>query len=120
MLDVKGIDMRELVRNEETQPPMVHQFGGDSSRTLRLEPLPLTTVVRGHATTEPSAAVESAHITLLIHVPGPDGRCIGCDGSTALVRARCPRASAAVRVIETYGVTAWDPPPYSASVRAAG
>jgi hypothetical protein len=49
-----------------------------------------------------------AHSSLLRHVPGFDGLCLGCLDMARLALAPCPVARRALSVVETHGVNVWD------------
>ena len=54
-------------------------------------------------------AVDRAVASLVIHVAGPGGFCVGClDARARIAPVPCLVARAARGVVETHGVAVWD------------
>lgn len=53
--------------------------------------------------------LDDAFAVLVLHVAGPDGRCVGCrDEWSELAGAPCQAVRRALSVVETHGVVDWD------------
>ncbi|HEX6870844.1 MAG TPA: hypothetical protein VF163_07080 [Micromonosporaceae bacterium] len=71
-----------------------------------------------HRCADPHRAVlDAAHAVLRVHVAGEYGFCAGClDGWARLAPVPCPLARRALSLVETHGVSDWDPVPASATI----
>lgn len=63
------------------------------------------------------ALLDAAAAVIRTHRSGPDGFCLGClDLWARLVTSPCAQTVWALAVVETHGVTQWDPRPRPALI----
>jgi hypothetical protein len=53
--------------------------------------------------------VSDAHAALLVHVRGRAGLCVGCLDCAWFALSPCPTARTFWSIVETHGVSEWDP-----------